>query len=192
MSITGTTVVNMALARIGEAPVASLDEGTSAASAAALVYDTIRRSVIQSYPWSFATKTARLARLALTPPDFSFAYDLPNKCLQAIRLQKPRGAHPSQDEPTFLVREGMLCTDAPVAILEYVEDVEDPNFWEPRFLEAMVIRLAAELAMPVGAKAELAVRYRQEYEEIVRQSAGRSASQYYEELDDNPYLTARL
>lgn len=191
------SIVNMALARLGQAAISSMDEGSASSNAASLVYDTCRRTVLQSYPWSFASRIASLALLAEKPVDYKFAYQLPNDCLNVIRLNSTRHfegpeGHGRLDEAgAYVVRGNVLYTDSPSAIIEYVADVEDVTKFEPRFTEALVIRLASELAMPVGAKGELMIRFREEYEGIVRQAASRSAGQFYEESDDNPYLHAR-
>jgi hypothetical protein len=184
------TIVNMALGKIGQEPISSLTEGSAAANAANLVYDSCRRAVLEAFPWSFATKSAQLNRLVSAPPDYLFAYAMPSDCIHAIRVQN--ASMYGGDRSGFLVRGDAVLSNSPAVTLEYVADVTDPNRFEARFIEALVLRLASELAMPVGAKAELAFRYRDEYEAIVRQSAGKSASQFYEELDDNPFLSARL
>lgn len=188
------TIVNMALGKIGQEPITAFDEGSAAANAAALVYDSCRRAVLEAYPWSFATKSARLPRLAMTPTeaptDFLFAYSLPSDFIHAIRVQNT-SMH-GVDRSGYLVRGDAVLSNSPEVTLEYIADITECSRYEARFIESLVLRLASELAMPVGAKAELAFRYREEYEAIVRQSAGKSASQFYEELDDNPFLSARL
>ncbi len=184
------TIVNMALGKIGQEPITAMTEGSAAANAVSLVYDSCRRAVLEAYPWSFATKSARLARLTEAPTDFLFAYSLPSDFIHAIRVQNT-SMH-GVDRSGFLVRGDAVLSNSPEVTLEYIADITECSRYEARFIEALVLRLASELAMPVGAKAELAFRYREEYEAIVRQSAGKSASQFYEELDDNPFLSARL
>ena len=184
------TIVNMALGKIGQEPITAMTEGSAAANAATLVYDSCRRAVLESYPWSFATKAATLNRLDRTAADFLYVYALPSDCIHAIRVRNASvdgGARSG-----YLVRGDAVLSNSPSVTLEYIADVTDAGLFEARFVEALVLRLASDLAMPVGAKAELAFRYREEYEAIVRQGAGKSASQFYEELDDNPFLNARL
>ena len=197
MQTTSTHIVNIALARLGQPPIADMDEGSPAANAAKLVYDTCRRAVLQAYPWSFASRVASLNRLLEAPPDYRCAYQLPPDCLNVVRLRAARADEISVNRASagealaFVVRGDRLYTDQETATIEYVADVKEESQFEARFTEAFVIRLASELAMPVGAKGELMAHFRQEYEGIVRQAAARSAGQFYEECDDNPYLHAR-
>jgi hypothetical protein len=191
---TRTEIVNLALARIGQAPVSSLDEESSVAAAASLVYDTCRRAVLQAYPWSFATRTSRLLRRNTIPVGYAYAFALPPDCLQPVRLQG--GSRSGRDTGgqglSFTVRGRDLLADTPEAVLEYIADVEDAGQYDARFTEALVVRLAAELAMPVGGKSDLMTAYRNEYEAIVRQASAKSSGQFYEDLPENPYLEARL
>lgn len=188
------TIVNLALSRIGQSPIQALDEGSAPADAAALVYDSCRRAVLQAFHWAFATKTARLALLPDAPVDWRFAYALPADCLQAVRLRDgmapdSQGAAP---EAAYCVRGRSLLSNATEPYLEYTADIVDENLYEAEFVEALVTKLSSELAMPVGAKAELARMYREEYEQVVRRSSAKSAGQFYEELPDNPYVDARF
>lgn len=197
MQTTSTHIVNMALARLGQPPIASLDEGSPAANAAKLVYDTCRRNVLQAYLWSFASRVASLNRLLETPPDYRCAFQLPPDCLNVVRLRPARSDEVSSarvsfsDALPFVVRGDRLYTDQESATIEYTADVTEESRFEAHFTEAFVVRLASELAMPVGAKGELMLRFREEYEATVRQAAARSQGQFYEECDDNPYLHAR-
>ena len=114
-----------------------------------------------------------------------------------LRLRAARGAEEARparsfgDAQEYVVRGDRLYTDHESATIEYIADVAEESRFEPRFMEALVVRLASELAMPVGAKGELMMRFREEYEAVVRQAAARSAGQFYEDSDENPYLTAR-
>ena len=55
--MTKEEIINLALTRIGESPVTSLDEGSTAARTAELLYDTSRRAILRDFDWSFATKS---------------------------------------------------------------------------------------------------------------------------------------
>lgn len=187
-------IVNRALSKIGQRPIASITEESAPAKAALLVYDSVRREVLQSYSWAFAVRTTKLTMLSTVPLDFKFAFALPSDCLRAIKVTAPDTYRCPErpDNKTFIVRGNELLTDLPVAILEYVADVTREDDFDARFTEAFALKLASELAIPLGGKADLMSSYSQQYEYSVRHAAAQSESQFYEEHETNPYLDARF
>ena len=176
-------IVNIALARLGESPIQSLEEGTVPANVAKLLYDSARRSTLRDYNWSFALATASLARLAESPTDFHCAYSLPADCLRAIRV---RGGHP------FAVRGQTLYTDALRCTLEYIADVTDDTRFDAKFVEAFTYKLASELAMSVKGSSELMASFSNAYTTFIRQAASESAGETRDRLSENPYVEARF
>lgn len=177
-------IVNIALARLGESPVQSLDEGTVPANMAKLLFDSARRSTLRDYNWSFALAVSPLARLAETPADFRYAYALPVDCLRAIRL---RGEIP------FAVRGRELVTNAcGKPVLEYIADVTDETKFDSKFAEALSYKLASELAMPVKGSSELMASYANAYQSHILQAAAESARETRVRPPENPYLDARF
>ena len=179
---TKVEIVNIALARLGESPIQSLDEGTVPANMAKVFYDPARRATPRS-----------LAKLAESPVDFRFAFALPADCLRAIRLRR-EGASDFSDPsgPRFVLHGGELLTDMESALLEYVSDVEDPARFDDKFVEAFSFKLASELAMPVKGSSELMANYMNVYTTKVSQAASLSGGEQQEAFSDNPYADARL
>lgn len=187
-------LINRALSKIGQRPISSASEESPQAKAAMLVYDSVRREVLQSYSWAFAVRTEKLALLSSVPLDFKFSFALPPDCLRAIRVTAPPSFRCQEGDGgrTFAVRGNEVLTDLPAAVLEYVSDVTDERLFDPRFCESFVLKLASELAIPLGGKGELMTSYAQQYDVAVRHAAAQSESQFYEEHDTNPYLSARF
>ena len=70
--------VNEALARLGSAPIAALDEETPKAAKVAQIYPTVVGAAFACHRWNWARRTARLDRLAVTPETgWRYAYALP-------------------------------------------------------------------------------------------------------------------
>jgi hypothetical protein len=180
----GTTeIINIALARLGESPIQSLDEGTVPANAAKLLFDSARQSALRDYNWSFALRMDSLARTDAEPVDFRYAFALPHGCLRAIRL---RGESP------FAVRGNQLFTDEERPVLEYVADVPDANDFDSKFSEVLSYKLASELAMPVKGSSELMAQFFNVYQTLIQQAASESAREQGNKGSDNPYLEARV
>ena len=187
-------LVHRALSKIGQRPIASIDEESAPAKAALLVYDSVRREVLSSYSWAFAVRTVKLAMLSTVPLDYRFAFALPGDCLRAIKVTAPDTykCPEAPDNRAFIVRGNELLTNLPAAILEYVADIDREEEFDARFCEAFVLKLASELSIPLGGKPDLMSSYSQQYEYSVRHAAAQSESQFYEEHETNPYLDARF
>lgn len=191
--MTQVEIVNIALARLGESPIQSLNEGTVPANMAKVFYDPARRATLRDFNWNFSLTTARLAKLVETPVDFRCAFSLPADCLKAIRLRR-EGA-PDFSDPSgirFAVRGGLLCTDEEAAFLEYVADVDDPARFDDKFVEAFSYKLASELAMPVKGSSELMANYMNVYSAKISQAAALTAGESCAAPSDNPYVEARV
>ena len=181
-------IINIALARLGESPIQTLNEGSAPANAAKLLYDAERRATLREYPWNFALKQATLARSEQDAADFRYAYALPGDCLRAVRL---RGADKSK-AVGFSVRGGYLYTDETGVTLEYVADIDDGDRYDSKFIEAFSYRLASALAMPVKGSPELMGNFMNLYKTMVSDAAVQSAREERTQISDNPYIEARM
>jgi hypothetical protein len=180
-------IVNIALARLGESPIQTLDEGSTPANAALQLYDIERQATLRDYPWNFALKQASLARVDKVAFEFRTAFALPGDCLRAVRLW---GAD-REEIVSFTVRNGTLFTQPERVTLEYVADVEDTGLFDAKFIEAFSYKLAAALAMTVKGSPELMANYTNLYQTLVTDAAAKSAHEERVYLSDNPYLEAR-
>lgn len=192
MTTSVVEIVNLALARLGESPIQSLDEGTVPSNMAKLFYDPARKAVLRDFVWNFSLSVTALARLELTPGDFRYGYAMPHDCLRVVRLRGGTGTDFDEGGPRFTVRGGVLFTDADRARLEYVRDVTDPTEFDDKFVEALAYRLASDLAMPVKGSAELMANYMNVYSVKIGQAATLSAKEEADRLPENPYEDARL
>lgn len=180
-------IINIALARLGESPIQSLNEGSAPANAAKLLYDAERRATLREYPWNFALKQAALARSEQDAVDFRYAFALPGDCLRAVRLW---GA--DKKAIRFSVRGDVLYADETGITLEYVSDVEDGNRFDSKFVEAFTYRLASALSMPIKGSPELMGNFMNLYKALVSDAAVQSAREERVQIQDNPYIEARM
>lgn len=181
-------IINLALARLGESPVQSLDEGSVPANRAKLLYPSERRAVLRSYNWGFALRNATLARLAEEPVGFRFAYALPADCLRVVRCWEKRTQCPVGCD----VRGSRLLTDTDGTVcIEYVADIDDASLFDAKFSEALMYKLASALAMSVKGSTELMASYENMYQAIATQAATLTAGESKVSLPDNPYVEAR-
>lgn len=161
-------VCNRALSKIGdELIILSLEDDTKSAKYCKALYADTRDFVLRSYPWRFALKRYVLAPLK-EKPLFGYAYQfsLPSDCLRVWKMQ---GNEPYQ------VEGQCLLTDSNVCRFIGISRVEDATLFDPMFVEAFSLRLAAELAVPLAASVSLRDGLTKEYQQFVQQAKTASA-----------------
>ena len=150
-------ICNLALSNVGKDNISDLDELGTEAKLCKQFYAHVRDTVLQSYPWRFARKTASLGEIANTKDKrWGYAYKRPLDCLKILRINDEAfadylpydagavaGGHPYDVEGTTL-----FCHLTP-AYLEYTVRLEDPTKFPPLFIEALSWHLAVRLAMPI-------------------------------------------
>lgn len=151
-------IVNMALANIGHDSIGSLDEPGKDAFMMRIHYDNALNDVLRSHPWGFARRTAQIALLPETPPDFAYAYAYPADCAMARRLKR-------EDMPEHGIifqigrskdgrRKVILSNCPPPSELEYTTNLVQPGEFDPQFVTALAWRLSAAVTMGVHGDAQ--------------------------------------
>lgn len=182
--MTQTEIVNIALGRLGESPVQSLDEGSVPARAAKLVYDVARQAALRDHIWSFALKEAGLARYSDGGSSaFAYSYALPFDCLRPLSVVSGGD---------YEVAGQILYSNSESVTLRYIADIKDTALFDSVFTEAFTYKLAADLAMSVKGSPELMANYNNAYTSIAHGGAALSAREGRKITSDNPYVDARF
>lgn len=140
-------IANRALQKVGAKRIASLTEDSVNGRAVNAMYDSIRQTLLQSFPWKFAVTRQSIAEDA-TAPEFGRerSFTLPSTCL---RLLPP---YPEDDFDTreWLIEGRKIFTDydSPLKV-RFIQDITNPNEMTPLFREAFASALAAELCEPL-------------------------------------------
>ncbi len=151
-------LIKSAQVRVGDEPITSeTDAGADTYSA---IYDSVRDDILSRYPWSFATVTRRLTRLAAVPEaHYKHYYQLPSDMLGA-----PRAAYDSATLRNPFVGYGLtenrLETDAEEVWLKYTIRPE-PTLWPGYFVELVRVAMMSEIAMSVREDGVLYSRLRE-------------------------------
>lgn len=185
-------IINIALSNIAASPIESLSENSNESLAAKVYYDTARRSVLQKYPWSFATKTARLAMLDETPVNYAYAYQLPSDYIRIINIV-PYTESYSEDgnKNPFNIEGGKLLCDLDEVYISYIYDCEDTNLFDDLFIDAFSHLLASRMAIRITGDRDLQVTELQLYDGLISEAGASSINSSREKKDLNPYVTAR-
>ena len=185
--MTKEEIINLALTRIGESPVISLDEGSTAARTAELLYDASRRAILRDFDWSFATKSVLLNPVDTDEAPAVFA--VPSDCLRVLRVYDK--AKPSCGKEWFKVQGGNIYTYACTPLCFYIRDEEDAGLFDAKFAEALSYKLAGELAMPVRQSESLTASMLNAYQNVVATAATESGNEHDSNLPSNPYVEVR-
>jgi hypothetical protein len=186
-------ICNRALARIGQTQqITSLDQANSAARACKALFADSRDATLEAHDWPFARRRATLAAIADGERgSFAFAYTLPDDCISPRFIEPAISADDVDDDqvlvdPTGVMSGGrpvpfeleddealgtVLLTDQEDAELVYTARVEAVPRWTANFLECLSMRLAADLALSVSKRPQLASMLEQKFEKAVARAA---------------------
>ena len=188
MALGAIALCSRALLKIGARPIASFDEETDEAEAAANLYGSTRDALISSHPWRFATAQASLPRLDAAPvADHGFAFQLPVDFLRALSA----GIGGSGRGTAYRIAERRLHANAEAVVLTYL--FRPPEAAVPPFVDqALIARLAAELCIPITENTSRAeMLHRMAEEELRRARLIDSQQDTPRAIEDFPLVDVR-
>jgi hypothetical protein len=172
--MTAVEICNLALGRITQASIQSLDEENSVAALyCKMYYEQDRKSLLRAFPWNFALKRGRIAQLAGTPIGWAYRFALPRECIRVRQITTEGYAmdHRNPFRIPYEIEGADLLCNIKEPILVYTEDKETPNDFDPLFTDAFVLRMALDLCMPLSGDKELRAQINSEYLTAVKQAA---------------------
>ena len=109
------------------------------------VFPHVLDLTLDAHDWSFALKRVDLARL--TPQssenrNYRFRFKLPSESVRSVRLEGVAGVNRS---PAYIIEEDAILTNSKEASLVYVARITEPRRWPPKFADALIWKMAAEL-----------------------------------------------
>ena len=158
-TITEVSICSSALTKLGDETITSLTDDNDRARKCNLLYGSTRDSVLRSHPWNFALKRASLAALVDAPIwEYDYAYQLPADCLRLVKTN-------ANTKDVHKIEGRQIYTDAvaPLLIL-YVRRVEETTDFDANFVDALIVRLAFELANVITGKKRYAEEMWGEYQ----------------------------
>jgi len=159
-------ICNLALAKIGSPPIASLDQDSREARACSLTFPFARDEVLQLRPWASCVTRSSLTMLDTAPLfEFKSAWQLPADYIDLVRLGDDDNA-----QIKHRIEGRVLLTNTDTARIIYIFRNEDTSTFEPVLSDLIASRMAIDLALMVANSASLANGLTQIYE-IKRQRA---------------------
>jgi hypothetical protein len=144
-----TQLCNLALAEIGDSySITDINETSNQAAVCRLFFAPTRDALLRSHQWNFARTLADLSALSDDPIfGWDYQFSLPS---DFIRLVEFNGLDSWTTEDDFQIANGpsgglILLTDEDEASITYIKRVTDANLFDPLFVEAFTLRLAARI-----------------------------------------------
>jgi hypothetical protein len=170
ITMDSTTLCNLALSKIGDQSITSLDDNTLEARFCKLFYPVVLSECLMLNTWNFATKLANLSQLSGAPLfDWSYAYQLPE---DFNRITKFNTFETSDRISNYEINGNTLLTDDDHASIAYISNNPDPSTFTSTFVSIMSLKLASDLAKPVAGSLDLKSQLLQQFERSVAE-AGR-------------------
>lgn len=186
--ISKTSIINLALANLGQKLISSDKEETQTARTAGLMYDFVRRNLLRAHDWAFSLHWAELAASETKSPDenLPFVFALPADCFFVKKIEYFRSA-PSLPYTLFNDAAGNKLVAAPDANVRalYVRDEDNTTLFDPAFVACFVLLLAAELAVPITGDSQLAQLMLSKYQSQLDQARLTNKVEQFEVPEQN-------
>lgn len=167
-----TEVANHALDLINQPPIFNLDDVSDPKSARCKrMYEMALTFLLEKDHWKFAYKRLSIAVDATSPVSgWTYQYTLPADCRKPVRIN-------DDDTQPWTEENGKILTDsASPIILEYIQNVADPNRWHAAFTEAFTHYLAAQYAMAFPQDNDKAAGEMQLYKDSLYEAQAKNGS----------------
>lgn len=170
-------IKNEALAELPASRITAEDEASVEARETAAAYDDCKRDLLESHPWSFATRRAVLAEV--TNPrssEWLFAYAVPSDMASprylipdlsalGLGLPIPGSSIPPYYEvwsglnfgayPIFILENGVIYSNIETATLEYGVNNINESVMPGLFRRALALEIASRIVMPIKKDRQL-------------------------------------
>lgn len=154
---TGISICSDALIMLGAKAISSFNDGTDESNVCDRLYPDIRDSALSMYPWSFATKKIKLARLVTAPGSvWQYAYQLPGDKLANPSAVYETASVGSPVRKDWEIQGDQLLTNLQSVFIDYkysVPEAQMPTY----FVQLLKYMVAWHIAEPITEQNSKAV-----------------------------------
>jgi len=141
-------IANQALTKLGALPIVNFNDDTTEANVISTNYDSIKKSVLRSFPWRCATKTTTLALLNVEDAEsfWSHTFAWPE---DALRIENIIVNSPVYFKPVpWEARGRTVVTRQADIVAIYISDIEEPEL-DAHVEQVLVSHLAKDLCYAI-------------------------------------------
>ena len=193
-----TNICNLALSALGKGQIQSINEQSEMARQCNMRYDHVRGLLLREFDWGFAKRLLRGAPLAAVYPGWRYVYAYPELCLSLRCIFNDRGVRRKtfgrKEYDTFLVTGSAQAIGCNVdkAWFEYTYDVRDAELFPADFTDALIHRLAADMAVLLTGSERLRQQEYQLYQMAIYKAMVTTSNERHERTKfPAKYLKAR-
>jgi hypothetical protein len=174
---TDVEICNLALDRVKEAPIAALSDNRAAARWMNRNYTPVRNKIFNVQKWKFATERAELAEDATTPAfEWGHRHKKPNDCFRVLPLRVD-GRLNGRMIPHEVEGDYILSNVSGPLKIRYIKLIDNEAAWPAHFVEAVVTRLASDVAHFLSGKQAMFESLEQKHKEALQLAATIDASE---------------
>jgi len=180
-----TEIANGALRLVGAGRVTNVDtDGTPKAQTVLDLYEDVRKELLRSHNWNFATKREKLAQSSTTPEfEFDYAYPIPSDWIRTKSVtDNDAGYSTILYRMEFVGSQRCIVCSADQVYLRYIFNAEDPNKYSADFVRAFELLLGRDLALPITASRTLRADLDAEYKRVISQAKSTDSQGQFPEL----------
>ena len=175
--MTDIQICNLALARLGDSRITALSDASAQAQYCSLFYAQTLEELQAEFDWQFCRKQVALTSGTAPLTGYSTKYALPADFIRAIRIED---IDATENFGTWEIVGTNLHTNLTVTpSLDYIALVTTPGSFPAIFVEALSMKLAAVLAMPLTGSKELFTQCVQLYSATIQKPAFGNATEAY-------------
>lgn len=192
-------IINRALMKIGENPIASVNQSPLGVFAGRM-YEDGRKALLSTHYWRFAIKRARLVRLDEDSNSevFNYAYALPSDYLvlkdfgEMYKLPNLNDINLVTDSRYSIEGNRILTKSDKADSITYIADINDTNLFPALFKEALISWIAAELSVRIKNGADYKQLFIAEFDRYIAQAINNNEIvRDTESLPDNSWVSCR-
>lgn len=166
-----TSICNSALIEAEQdTTITSMDEASPSAERCRRIYDATRRELLAQYPWTFAQKLVKLARVSEDVEGYKYAYKYPTEALRIndiylseamYRLRRGIVFDEADAKIGIVGDEKCVICDYEAPFISENIDVTDESLFPAHFTKLFYLTLASKIAKMAGATDQIKDRIAQ-------------------------------
>ena len=183
-----TAIANASLLLVGAKEITDLDSDTT--NTGRIIrrwYQHSRDGLFRSYPWKFALTRQSLSKdSTAATTEFTNSYTLPTDpyCLRALAI------YDSSSE--WRIEGRKLLIDDGSVILKYISRVSNPVDFDDLFTDALIYKLAANIAFPVMRDKVLQDRLTAQFLERVQEARTMDSMEgTFDKIESDVFINSR-
>lgn len=140
-----TDIANAALIKLGQETITSINDESARATICRKLYPEVRDAVLRAHPWNCAIARASLNQNKQAPAygrDYSYQLPTDPYCLRVLDTD--------DEDDEWMIEGRDLVSDNSSVLIRYVKRIENPGEFDSLLYEAIVHRLACEIAYPTA------------------------------------------